>query len=300
MSTRTRYSFFDEIQNILNTLDNNERSRQDEVTRAEQRGYLMSQGKKKRLAEDKLRDIHTARAGLERLRKEYKTFLEDESRPFGITDITLADGKTAKVAVGMTQRDMDFIRSLDYIPLTKSDFLFYADVFKKDGNDILCRALARQAEKQGYKMSGLFADPEREMQKYDSLLKLAEIVLDADHREPESVAEARAAIKTMIEDSFPYNPDMTPKHTEITIEETGGVDGFIAGFEGLGAPTKTTLSNNPDTEPSLDEQMRFVDGLEEGSATELLRSRAEAEIQHSKYMAQTSAPTPEGGNDAGH
>lgn len=303
---RSRYNYYSEIEDILTKVTNAERSRQDEIDRATARGYMLSDAKKQAFRDAKRQDAATARARLAKLKADFAEDIEQDSLPYAVTDITMPDGSPRKAVVGLSQRDRDFLESLAYVPLSKAHYLYYLKTFRDDDNLLACRALIHAAEKDGYKVDGVLTDPQQEIQDFNKVCKFAETLLDPSGFDDFTVETRRQFVKSAIENSYPYDENLKLKRPEITITEIDGEDAFSAGFQGMSAPTRETLSTadqgaQDPIQKELD-AVKFMSDDPDKAEAEIIRTHAQAQIDHTKFMAQTSAPTPapsEGGNDAG-
>lgn len=274
MITRSKNSYYRELQDIIDVVDRQEAKRQKEVDEAAFRGHLLSDKRKEQHRQERLRDLRTAKERLSKLKEDYKTFVEAENRPYSVEDVTLGVD-TKKTVIGLRGADLDFLRSLQYVPLSKADYLYYGLIFRNDDNRLMCLALQNIAEKNGYKITGLVEDPEKDLQTMANAIKMAENILDADHLDDYTVEFAREGLQQYIEDSYPYDSDGKVKRSALTIEK--------ADYDLTENPGTLTTATAPKGE-DLKEEAAFVGGLlGEEEATNMVEAKARASVARIRF-----------------
>ena len=271
---RSKHSYFRELADIIDVVDQAQAKRQKEVDEAAFRGHLLSDKRKEQHRQERLRDLRTAKERLSKLKEDYTAFIEAENRPYSVENVTLGVD-TKKTVIGLRGADLDFLRSLEFVPLSKSDYLYYGEIFRNDGQKLMCRALQNIAEKNGYKMTGLVEDPEKDLQTMGNAIKMAENILDADHLGDDTVDFAREGLQQYIEDSYPYDSDGKVKRSALTIEK--------ADYDLTEDPGTLTTATAPKGE-DLKEEAAFVGGLlGEEEVTNMVEAKARASVARIRF-----------------
>lgn len=173
MKTRSTYKFLVRLKSVVQDFQSNTTAIQKKIE-ANKNDYRKSEKFKeeedKSLNQMLQAEKLAAKRIIAELREDYKNFACESASPLSFTQ--------SGAAFTMTDADIRFMKSLDYVSLSQSDYERLAAHFDPRVAPGICAAIRKKAQEDGYIITGWYETPSEMTSQFDRLCDLASQIIE--------------------------------------------------------------------------------------------------------------------------